>query len=48
MKLKIKVDELINILIQKQEAPILKKYRLDREKVVKIQKSLQEGNWRFA
>lgn len=48
MKIRIKVDELVNLLIQKQEAPILKKYRLDKEKVVRIQKSLREGNWRFA
>ncbi len=48
MKIRIKVDELINVPIQKQEAPILKKYKLDKAKIGKIQKSLQEGNWRFA
>lgn len=47
MKIKIKVDELINILIQKHEGSLLKKYNLNREKVVRLQKSLQSGNWRI-
>lgn len=47
MKIKIKVDELINILIQKHEGSLLRKYNLNKEKVMKLQKSLQNGNWRI-
>ncbi len=47
MKIKIKADELINILIQKNEASLLKKYGLDKEMVVKLREALQKGNWRF-
>lgn len=47
MKIKIKVDELINILIQKNEDFLLKKYGLDKEMVTKLRESLQKGNWRF-
>ncbi|MFQ6105618.1 MAG: hypothetical protein ACE5NL_00920 [Candidatus Hydrothermarchaeaceae archaeon] len=47
MKIKIKVDELINILIQKHEESVLKKYNLNNDKILKIQKSLQKGNWKF-
>jgi hypothetical protein len=47
MRIKIKMDELINLLIQKNEASLFKKYGLDRDKVLEIQKSLKEGKWRF-
>lgn len=47
MKIKIKVDELINILIQKHEGSLLRKYNLNKEKVTRLQKSLQNGNWRI-
>ncbi len=46
-KIKIKVSELVNILIQKHDASLLKKYDLNTEKINRIQKSLQKGNWRF-
>ncbi len=45
MKMKIKVNELINILIQKQEMPILQKYDLDSTKVMRLQSALQKGRW---
>jgi hypothetical protein len=47
MKMKIKVNELINILIQKDEGPLLRKYNLDKDKIVKLQKSLRNGKWKF-
>lgn len=45
--MKIRVSELINILIQKDEDPLLKKYKLDKDKVVRIQNSLRSGQWKF-
>lgn len=47
MKMRIKVNELINILIQKDEGPLLRKYNLNKDKIVEIQKSLRNGNWKF-
>ncbi|MEE9595008.1 MAG: hypothetical protein V3V92_06375 [Candidatus Hydrothermarchaeales archaeon] len=47
MKMKIKVSELINILIQKDEGPLVRKYNLDKDKLVKMQNSLRSGNWKF-
>ncbi len=47
MKIKIRVNELINILIQKQELPILQKYNLDSTKVERLQNALQEGRWKL-
>ncbi|MEE8167850.1 MAG: hypothetical protein V3T58_03125 [Candidatus Hydrothermarchaeales archaeon] len=47
VKLKIRVSELINILIQKDEDSLLRKYNLDKEKVVVLQNSLRRGNWEF-
>ncbi len=47
MKLKMKVNELINILIQKDEDPLVEKYRLNKEKINSIQKSLRKGDWKF-
>lgn len=45
--MKIKVSELIDILIQKHDNSLLKKYNLDNEKVLRLQESLRTGNWRF-
>lgn len=47
MRIKIKMDELINLLIQKNEASLFQKYSLNREKVLEIQESLKKGRWRF-
>ncbi len=46
-KMKIKVNELINILIQKDEGALLAKYDLDKDKIMEIQKSLRAGQWKF-
>lgn len=46
-KMKIRVSELINILIQKDEDPLVRKYNLDKEKINRIQTSLKSGNWKF-
>ncbi|GEM_PF-2158536 len=46
MKLRFRVDELISILV-KSEEQLMKKYNLDSAKLKKLQKSLQEGNWRL-
>jgi hypothetical protein len=47
MKIQIKTNELINILIQKYDRSLLEKYGLDREKIKAVQDALKEGNWRF-
>lgn len=47
MKIRIKLNELISILIDKNQDPILRKYNLDGDKVLMIQRSLQRGNWKF-
>lgn len=47
MKVKIKVSELIDILIQKHDNSLLRKYNLDSEKVNRLQESLRTGDWRF-
>ncbi|MEK6977879.1 MAG: hypothetical protein AABX40_05695 [Candidatus Hydrothermarchaeota archaeon] len=47
MKVKIKVSELIDILIQKRDNALLRKYNLDSEKVHILQESLRTGDWRF-
>lgn len=46
MKVKIRLDELISILVKSEEG-LIKKYRLDSKKLERLQKSLQSGNWRF-
>ncbi len=46
MKLRLRVDELVSILVKSEES-LLKKYDLDAAKLKKLQKSLQEGNWRL-
>lgn len=47
MKRKMRVTELINILIQKDEDPLLRKYKLNKEKVVELQNFLRTGDWKF-
>jgi len=47
MKIQIKANELINILIQKHDRSLLEKYGLDSEKIEEMQRSLKEGNWKF-
>lgn len=46
-KMKIRVSELINILIQKDEDPLLRKYNLNKDKINRIQNSLKNGHWKF-
>jgi|GEM_PF-7097411 hypothetical protein len=47
MKIRIKLSELINILIEKNQAPLLKKYNLNMDMVKDIQQALRQGKWRF-
>ncbi|MDP6612656.1 MAG: hypothetical protein QF673_01395 [Candidatus Hydrothermarchaeota archaeon] len=41
------MDELINLLIQKNEVSLFKKYDLDMDNVLVINNSLKDGKWRF-
>jgi hypothetical protein len=41
------MNELINILIEKNQSSLLKKYNLTIDKVGEIKKSLQQGKWKF-
>ncbi len=47
MKLNIKMDELINILIDKKRTALLEKYNLDTDALEKIVASMKKGNWKF-
>ena len=47
MKIKIKANELIKILIQKYDAGLLEKYGLNDEKIELLQDSMRKGKWRF-
>ncbi len=47
MKIHIKLDELINILIDKKRASLLRKYNLDQDALDTIVASMKNGNWRF-
>lgn len=47
MKIRIKSDELINILIDKKRTALLEKYNLDLEALEKIATSMKKGNWKF-
>ncbi len=47
MKMNIKLDELINILIDKKRTALLEKYNLDPEALEKIVTSMKAGKWKF-
>ena len=47
MKIQIKSDELINMLIDKKRKALLEKYNLDLEAFEKIADSMKNGNWKF-
>ncbi len=47
MRINIKMDELINILIDKKRTALLEKYNLDLDALEKIVASMEKGNWKF-
>ena len=47
MRIQIKSDELINMLIDKKRKVLLEKYNLDLEALEKIADSMKKGNWKF-
>ena len=47
MKIQIKSDELINMLIDKKRKALFEKYNLDLEALEKIADSMKNGKWKF-
>ena len=47
MRIRIKSDELINMLIDKKRKVLLEKYNLDLEALEKIADSMKKGRWEF-
>lgn len=47
MKLNIKLEELVNILIDKKRTVLLEKYNLGPDAVDGIVASMRNGNWKF-
>ncbi len=47
MKIQIKSEELINMLIDKKRKALLEKYNLDLEALEKIATSMKKGKWKF-
>ena len=47
MKIRIKSDELINMLIDKKRKALFEKYNLDLESLEKIADSMKKGRWEF-
>ncbi len=47
MKIRIKVDELINILIDKKRTVLLEKYNLETVALVGIVASMKKRMWKF-
>jgi hypothetical protein len=47
MKIRIKSDELINMLIDKKRKALLEKYNLDLKAFEKIADSMKKGKWEF-
>jgi hypothetical protein len=50
MNMRIKLDELISILIQKphESMHLMRKYGLNDEKLARLRRSLKQGKWGFA
>jgi anti-sigma28 factor (negative regulator of flagellin synthesis) len=46
MRLRLKVRDVINILIMKDYKKFSKEYGVNRKKINSIQKALREGNWK--
>ncbi len=47
MKIRIKVDELINILIDKKRTALLEKFNLEPDALEGIVASMKKGKWKF-
>ncbi|MEE8403336.1 MAG: hypothetical protein V3R93_06250 [Candidatus Hydrothermarchaeaceae archaeon] len=47
MELHIKLEELVNILIDKKRGALLEKYNLELEAFEKIADSMKNGKWKF-
>lgn len=47
MKINIKLDELVNILIDKKRTALLEKYNLDPDALERIVASMKKGKWKF-